>query len=132
MHRLEDDTAHLGGEVALELCEVVPDDAGTPRNGWKGSKLAGSAAANDISAAEFRRALGDAVATPALVLAHQLERCLVGLGAGVLEQDLTRAGVDQPIEGFGDGRLMLVGEQVRRVGERVRLSATASVIAGWA
>ena len=61
------------------------------------------------------------MATPALVLAHQLERCLVGLGAGVLEQDLTRAGVDQPIEGFGDGRLMLVGEQVRRVGERARL-----------
>ena len=42
LHRLEDDTAHLGGEAALELCEVVPDDVPEPSgNGWKGSCFSG-------------------------------------------------------------------------------------------
>ena len=65
--------------------------------------------------------------------AGELERGLVGLGAGVGEEHPALAAPSRREQPLGEGELRLGGEEVGHVAEGLRAaSVTASTIAGWA
>ena len=125
LHRLEQHGGHRRVEGSLEGVEVDPGHVAEPL-GQRLERLvlgglAGGVQRGERAAVEGAEGAHDDVAAPPTELAGQLDGALVGLGAGVGEEDLaapsaaSRGGAEQAVEGGGDLRTDRGAEEVRHV-----------------
>ncbi len=118
LHRLEEDRGHRRVDGRLERVEVVPRDVAEPL-GQRLERLVLGRLARGVqggqgAAVEGAVGADDLVLPVAAPLAGELQRGLVGLGAGVGEEDLAAA-AQEPVERGRQRAVVLVGEQVRDV-----------------